>query len=193
VDGLGRYYDPTTGQFLSIDPIVQQTLEAYLYAGDDPVGAVDPLGTTTMYAQGDSGYAQCGNPAIVTDTAWRICERLNEAGLVRAGRNILSAVSHIGNWLGTHLSRAARYANNNFGSFIQVLGAGLCVFTELTGCAVIAAVLVTAQLVHGGFTGQLTLTSGTETVSLGLADIASSALDRKSAQSQKGHWHPIQG
>ena len=36
---------------------------------------------------------------------------------------------------------------------MQVIGAGLCVFTELTGCAVIAAVLVTAQFVHGGFTG----------------------------------------
>ena len=32
---VGRYYDPSTGQFLSVDPKVEQTLEAYLYAGDD--------------------------------------------------------------------------------------------------------------------------------------------------------------
>ncbi len=43
---VGRYYDPETGQFLSVDPAVQQTLNAYLYAGDDPVNAGDPLGLT---------------------------------------------------------------------------------------------------------------------------------------------------
>jgi uncharacterized protein RhaS with RHS repeats len=41
---VGRYYDPATGQFLSVDPLVQQTLEAYVYAADDPVLEVDPSG-----------------------------------------------------------------------------------------------------------------------------------------------------
>jgi RHS repeat-associated protein len=39
-----RYYDPTTGQFISIDPNVSQTGEPYAYAGGDPVGEADPLG-----------------------------------------------------------------------------------------------------------------------------------------------------
>jgi hypothetical protein len=43
-DGVGRYYDPQTGQFLSVDPEVQQTLDAYVYVGDDPVNGIDPLG-----------------------------------------------------------------------------------------------------------------------------------------------------
>ena len=32
---VGRYYHPQTGQFLSVDPEVQQTQQAYPYAGDD--------------------------------------------------------------------------------------------------------------------------------------------------------------
>ena len=41
---VGRYYDPATGQFLSVDPMVAETGQAYAYTGDDPVNAVDPLG-----------------------------------------------------------------------------------------------------------------------------------------------------
>ena len=83
---VGRYYDPQTGQFLSVDPEVQQTLEAFLYAGDDPVKAVDPLGTTTVSAPGDAAYAQCGDPDVVGFDVWEICERINWAGIVGPGR-----------------------------------------------------------------------------------------------------------
>ena len=43
-DVVGRYHDPQTGQFLSVDPMVEQTLQAYVYAGDDPVNGSDPSG-----------------------------------------------------------------------------------------------------------------------------------------------------
>ena len=39
-----RYYDPQTGQFISIDPAVDQTERPYLYAADDPVDSSDPSG-----------------------------------------------------------------------------------------------------------------------------------------------------
>jgi len=39
-----RYYDPSTGQFLTVDPLVNETGQSYAYTGDDPVNAVDPLG-----------------------------------------------------------------------------------------------------------------------------------------------------
>ncbi|HTX01674.1 MAG TPA: RHS repeat-associated core domain-containing protein [Acidimicrobiales bacterium] len=39
-----RYYDPTTGQFLTVDPDLQETQQAYAYAGDDPVDVDDPSG-----------------------------------------------------------------------------------------------------------------------------------------------------
>jgi RHS repeat-associated protein len=41
---IGRYYDPQTGQFLGLDPLVEQTQQAYEYAGDDPVNGSDPSG-----------------------------------------------------------------------------------------------------------------------------------------------------
>jgi uncharacterized protein RhaS with RHS repeats len=41
---VGRYYDPGTGQFLTVDPMVQETGQPYAYTEDDPVNGVDPLG-----------------------------------------------------------------------------------------------------------------------------------------------------
>ncbi|MGO8862227.1 MAG: RHS repeat-associated core domain-containing protein, partial [Acidimicrobiales bacterium] len=39
-----RYYDPVTGQFLSIDPDLATTNQPYAYVGDDPVNGSDPSG-----------------------------------------------------------------------------------------------------------------------------------------------------
>jgi RHS repeat-associated protein len=39
-----RYYDPTTGQFLSRDPIVSMTRDAYGYTSGEPINASDPSG-----------------------------------------------------------------------------------------------------------------------------------------------------
>jgi RHS repeat-associated protein len=41
---IHRYYDPSTGQFISVDPKVATTVQPYAYAGDDPLNATDPLG-----------------------------------------------------------------------------------------------------------------------------------------------------
>jgi trimeric autotransporter adhesin len=41
---INRYYDPSTGQFLSVDPIVSQTLQPYQYASGNPVSNTDPSG-----------------------------------------------------------------------------------------------------------------------------------------------------
>jgi RHS repeat-associated protein len=41
---VNRYYDPATGQFLSVDPWVSDTAAPYFYAGDNPVSEVDPSG-----------------------------------------------------------------------------------------------------------------------------------------------------
>ena len=39
-----RYLDNEVGQFISVDPLVDQTREAYVYAGDAPVITLDALG-----------------------------------------------------------------------------------------------------------------------------------------------------
>jgi RHS repeat-associated protein len=41
---VARYYDPSSGEFLSIDPAVGLTEAPYFYAGDDPVNEGDPTG-----------------------------------------------------------------------------------------------------------------------------------------------------
>jgi RHS repeat-associated protein len=40
----GRYYDPATGQFLNVDPAVDQTEAPYAYVDGDPVDNADPTG-----------------------------------------------------------------------------------------------------------------------------------------------------
>jgi RHS repeat-associated protein len=45
---IDRYYDPATGQFLSVDPDVAVTGQPYAYAGADPVNESDPSGRATV-------------------------------------------------------------------------------------------------------------------------------------------------
>lgn len=39
-----RYYDPATQQFMSVDPLVDQTGQPYAYTTDDPLNMIDPWG-----------------------------------------------------------------------------------------------------------------------------------------------------
>jgi RHS repeat-associated protein len=41
---LNRYYDPTSGQFMSVDPDVAMTGQPYTYTADDPMNESDPTG-----------------------------------------------------------------------------------------------------------------------------------------------------
>jgi RHS repeat-associated protein len=41
---INRYYDPTTDQFLSIDPDVAKTDQPYVFTNDDPLNSTDPFG-----------------------------------------------------------------------------------------------------------------------------------------------------
>jgi RHS repeat-associated protein len=44
---VNRYYDPTTGQFVSVDPLVAQTTEPFEYASDNSVNQGDPTGLSS--------------------------------------------------------------------------------------------------------------------------------------------------
>ena len=41
---INRYYDPSTDQFLSIDPAVSVTNQPYIFVNDDSLNSSDPLG-----------------------------------------------------------------------------------------------------------------------------------------------------
>jgi RHS repeat-associated protein len=56
-----RYYDPATGQFMSVDPLATVTGQPYEYAGDDPVNSVDPSGNWS--------FALCFGACLGYDTS----------------------------------------------------------------------------------------------------------------------------
>ena len=49
---LNRYYDSSTGQFISRDSLASQSGEPYSYAGDDPLNADDPSGNLRQCFEG---------------------------------------------------------------------------------------------------------------------------------------------
>jgi RHS repeat-associated protein len=51
-----RYYDPSTGQFLSVDPMVATTEQSYVYVSSDPVNLVDPLGECGITTNSVGGF-----------------------------------------------------------------------------------------------------------------------------------------
>jgi len=69
---VNRYYDPSTEQFISVDPLVSQTGQPFSYAGDDPVNESDPSGADddpSSPASGPSGAPDSlSQQQIVADT-----------------------------------------------------------------------------------------------------------------------------
>jgi len=57
----GRYYDPSTGQFLTADPAYATTLARYDYAEDDPVNAQDPSGLFCILGHDPNGACRGSN------------------------------------------------------------------------------------------------------------------------------------
>jgi len=49
---IDRYYEPSINQFLSVDPLLDNTHQAYQYASNNPVNVVDPHGDVAFGATG---------------------------------------------------------------------------------------------------------------------------------------------
>jgi hypothetical protein len=63
-----RYYDPVTGEFISTDPLVSQTLAATRYAANDPLNVLDLLGLDDWYnpfTWGSKSWAIAATAALV--------------------------------------------------------------------------------------------------------------------------------
>ncbi|MGO8877649.1 MAG: RHS repeat-associated core domain-containing protein [Acidimicrobiales bacterium] len=58
---VNRYYDPTTGQLLTVDPKVATTGQAYAYAGSDPIDGDDPSGLVFGEPGPDGGGGEIGS------------------------------------------------------------------------------------------------------------------------------------
>jgi hypothetical protein len=48
---IDRWYDGGTGEFMSLDPLVQSTLQPYQYVGNDPLNGTDPSGLKESAAE----------------------------------------------------------------------------------------------------------------------------------------------
>ncbi len=57
---IHRYYEPTTGQFTTLDPAVASTGHPYQYAGNDPVNGSDPSGEWANICHGVAGTHDAG-------------------------------------------------------------------------------------------------------------------------------------
>jgi len=80
-----RYYDPATEQFLSVDPLVDETGTPWAYTGGDPVNAADPNGLCWTLAKGVAGPCPPAPPGINYNSSciaggWNIA-----SGSVRCG------------------------------------------------------------------------------------------------------------
>lgn len=59
-----RYYDPSTGQFLTVDPLSIATRTTYTYAADTPVNASDPSGLFCVLGYNPNGSCRGGSETI---------------------------------------------------------------------------------------------------------------------------------
>lgn len=129
-----RYYDPGTGQFLTVDPLASKTGEPYAYANANPTNASDPTGLSPWGSLlGAAGSdllcagtweipgvddATCGNAIRATAGA------AGAAALAAAG--ILHAAKHHtnGNNDGNESNKCEPSAPPNFGDPSQPPGPG---------------------------------------------------------------------
>ncbi len=76
-----RWYDPATGEFVSLDPQVNNTQAPYGYAGNDPVNSTDSSGLDRTFSYGCPAYA--GSEIYVeedfTTNKWRARYQWNAA------------------------------------------------------------------------------------------------------------------
>ena len=78
---MNRYYDPVTGEFVTIDPDVAKTGVSYAYAGEDPTNETDPAGLIPNLA-GEACAGQIKPPKGVTQE--QFCQAM-QASATKAG------------------------------------------------------------------------------------------------------------
>ena len=64
---VNRYYDPSTDQFLSVDPDVAETGQPYAFTGDDPLNATDPDGLMVNQGPGRPIAGNSTTTAVQSD------------------------------------------------------------------------------------------------------------------------------
>ena len=179
---VNRYYDPATDQFISVDPLVNQTGQAFAYSADDPVNASDPSGLCGVNTSSVGGFfSSLGTDLNITSSSncahsWVQVGQEN----FNAGYNSLSSTQQT-------IDRDT------------VLGATTALACIVVCEAVIASATATASGI-GSSLGALCevdatacagfLTAGTVSAAATAAEgLCNAAASVSSSPSQKQYWH----
>ena len=102
-----RWYDAASGQFMSLDPQVASTLEAYDYVGNDPLNGLIPTGLCNENAGKHflypGGCAKTGKQALA-DEAWIQAHAGGSGFSISKG---FDAVMHAAKVVGAHSAQIA--------------------------------------------------------------------------------------
>jgi RHS repeat-associated protein len=96
-----RYYDPNTGEFLSVDPFKDLTGQPYAYAGDNPLTWTDPSGLCPWYdplcLRGEVEHLFNVVSSCVTGPGACLQATVDAIGSTTWGRNLLEGVENFDN------------------------------------------------------------------------------------------------
>ncbi|UUV21794.1 RHS repeat-associated core domain-containing protein [Paenimyroides aestuarii] len=87
-----RYYDPRISIFVSVDPLAEQTMEPYLYTGNNPIMFTDPTGMSKDGIEHDYKMNSEGDITLVRETDDdfdRILKTDNKGNIVKYGEGFL--------------------------------------------------------------------------------------------------------
>jgi RHS repeat-associated protein len=82
-----RSYDPSTAQFMTVDPLVWHTRAPYTYAGDNPLNQSDPTGLLTV------GICVGGEIALGVRVGIGVCGQVSSSGEIGASGTITGGVA----------------------------------------------------------------------------------------------------
>jgi RHS repeat-associated protein len=98
---VNRYYDPSTDQFLSIDPKVAQTDQPYAFTNDNPLNATDPLGdVSSIFACDGQGVYKTAKARAAACTQQKAAlAKFNKASSANqsGGLDLVALVEAVGN------------------------------------------------------------------------------------------------
>jgi hypothetical protein len=148
---VARYYDPATGQFLSVDPDVAETDAPFSYAGDDPVNQWDPLGLADVGIRSES---QC---ELYSNDKW-----VPKGSIPGNGHCIPAPEQPL-------IDSVFHYVAHHYGAIISVVAGGVCIFVSAGLCVVAIAVGTAAEIAQSATNGTFTPRGAAEIVLLGAA------------------------
>ena len=76
-----RWYDPATGQFMSLDPMVSSTLSPYGYVGNNPLNELDATGMDVAWTPG------------MTFDEWLLASAAEETANAELGLSIIESIA----------------------------------------------------------------------------------------------------